>query len=68
MKESNPIIEIIGAGNQSAAADHLRQILSGYSQYAVRESCMGNSAQLLDEATYNIDVLSDLLRYVLTCK
>ena len=60
----NQVVEIVGGGSRESACEHLRQILSGYSQFAAQNS-QGANKKALDDCLYNIEVLSDLLKFAM---
>ena len=60
----NQVVEIVGGGSRDSACEHLRQILSGYSQFAAQNS-QGANKKALDDCLYNIEVLSDLLKFAM---
>lgn len=64
----NPVVEIAGLGSRDSACEHLRQILSGYSQFAAWRNNQGATNKVLEDDVYNIEVIADLLRYALCGK
>lgn len=62
----NQVVEIVGCGgSRESACEHLRQILSGYSQFAAWQNSQGANKKALDDCLYNIEVLSDLLKFAM---
>ena len=64
----NQVVEIVGCGSRDSACEHLRQILSGYSQFASWRNNQGATNKVLEDDVYNIEVIADLLRYALCGK
>ena len=64
----NQVVEIVGGGSRYSACEHLRQILSGFSQFAVLENNRGANEDFLQDSVYNIEILSNLLRFALCDK
>ena len=61
----NQVVEIVGGGSRDSACEHLRQILSGYSEFAVYLNNQGANKKTLQDCFYNIEVLADLLRFAM---
>lgn len=64
----NQVVEIVGSGSRDSASEHLRQILSGYSQFAAWQNNQGANEKVLQDCVYNIEVLADLLRFAMSDK
>lgn len=61
----NQVVEIVGGGSRESACEHLRQILSGYSQFSVWLNNQGANEKGLQDCLYNIEVLADLLKFAM---
>ena len=64
----NQVVEIVGGGSRDSACEHIRQILSGYSQFAAWQNNQGANEEFLQDSVYNIEILSNLLRFALCDK
>ncbi len=64
----NQVVEIVGSGSRDSACEHLRQILTGYSMYSAWLNNQGANERGLEDSLYNIEVLSDLLKFAMCDK